>query len=145
MKRKSLLASVVVVMLLALVLGASAAAGDCGGGDCGCAGLGCTPGYWKQSHHFGNWVGYSPDSLLPDVFDTEICGETMLDALKAKGPGSELCRHGAAALLNESAFGDDYPADDIADVIWAIQEGRTDLMVEANEAYCPLGRAELEE
>ena len=21
---------------------------------------GCTPGYWKQPHHFGNWVGYVP-------------------------------------------------------------------------------------
>jgi cysteine-rich repeat protein len=63
---------------------------------------GCTPGYWKQEHHFGNWVDYSPSDVFDDVFGVEALGDaTLLDALWARGGGLyALARHATAALLN---------------------------------------------
>lgn len=75
---------------------------------------GCTPGYWKQSQHFGNWTApYSPvppQTLLSTAF-THYDGQggyaplmTMLQALdldNSMGIGQVL-RHGVAALLNSA-------------------------------------------
>ena len=155
MKKSKLMVITVIVMMLSLVLGITASAGcepPCPPPEPPPCDLGCTPGYWKQEHHFGNWVDYSPDDIFHDVFGSgpEI---TLLEALKARGPGSELLRHSVAALLNEMKFGDGYPADggipdgfivdpEVHSVLWAYVNGYADLMVESNEAYCPLGRAE---
>ena len=75
---------------------------------------GCTPGYWKQSQHFGSWTApYSPvppQTLLSAAF-THYNGQggyspvmTMLQALdldNSVGIGQVL-RHGSAALLNSA-------------------------------------------
>jgi Ca2+-binding RTX toxin-like protein len=76
-----------------------------GGGD-----EGLTPGYWKQCHHFDDWVEYRPCDKYKTVFKVDICCKlTLLDALKAKGGGVDaLLRHSAAALLNAAHPNIDY-------------------------------------
>ena len=75
---------------------------------------GCTPGYWKQTQHFGNWTApYTPDTRLRDVFVTSpvelIPDNTMLEALNYPGgPGVSgatqiLLRAAVASLLNASS------------------------------------------
>jgi hypothetical protein len=61
----------------------------------------------------------------------------LLAALKAKGPGSELVRHGAAAVLNALNQYVDYglTMDEVAAYILA---GDATPLVEANEQFCPL-------
>jgi hypothetical protein len=68
---------------------------------------GKTPGYWKQSQHFDDWVGYSPSDKFKDVFGVTdpSCNKnlTLLQALQRGGGGYEaLGRHAVAALLNAS-------------------------------------------
>jgi hypothetical protein len=67
-------------------------------------GEGCTPGYWKQSHHFDSWVGYTPNQLFSSVFENAYPGKTLLQVLSANGnsAGEALGRHTVAALLNAS-------------------------------------------
>jgi len=49
-------------------------------------GQGCTPGYWKQPHHFGSWVGYVPGDLFDAVFGVDGSGNpTLLEALQTVG------------------------------------------------------------
>ena len=71
-----------------------------------CEGL--TPGYWKN--HTDDWVGYTTDQTLEEVFDLppmyEHLDATLLDALSFKGgKGCDaavrlLYEHAVAALLN---------------------------------------------
>lgn len=111
---------------------------------------GCTPGYWRQPHHFGNWVGYSPDQQFADVFEDAFPGMTLLDVVRQGGGGlNALGRHTVAALLNAS--GDvDYSISSPQDVIDAFNavfpggdyEGLKDEFEGYNEMGCSLGRAE---
>lgn len=129
---------------------------------------GCTPGYWKQSQHFGNWPTAlelcgndtipAQDCLFADVFGVSptISGLTLLEALDNGGGGEyALGRHAVAALLNAywGAF------DSSFDYCWnpgevkaAVQDAYADGTKQAfnllkgsfeydNEKYCPLGRA----
>lgn len=99
---------------------------------------GCTPGYWKQSQHFGNWTApYSPvppQTLLSAAFN-RFNGQggysaqmTMLQALdldNSTGIGQVL-RHGTAALLNAAHPGVTFPLS---------QDGVKDLVNSALDAF----------
>jgi len=61
----------------------------------------CSHGYWKQSHHFDNWVGYSPNQQFSSVFDNAFPGETLFEVLQNGGGGlNRLGRETVGALLN---------------------------------------------
>jgi hypothetical protein len=71
------------------------------------AGQGCTPGFWKQSQHFHDWVGYTPSELVKTVFSaagvapyTSLGNSTLLQALSGGG-GSSLTQ--AAQILLRAA------------------------------------------
>jgi hypothetical protein len=64
-------------------------------------------------------------------------GISLLDALKARGPGSELIRHGAAAMLNATNPFIDYSLSP-DEVIAYVLAGNAAPLVEANEQFCPL-------
>ena len=68
--------------------------------------VGCTPGYWKQTHHFGNWTApFDPADPFSDHFENAFPGMTLLDVLKQGGGGQKaLGRHLVAALLNAAYF-----------------------------------------
>lgn len=116
---------------------------------------GCTPGYWKQSQHFGNWVGYVPTganaSRYNTVFGVNLFSPsmTLLQALGQGGGGARrLGRHSTAALLNAAHNGVAYgmtPAQVIAAVQNAVASGDYDgaagMFETLNERGCPLGRA----
>jgi len=122
---------------------------------------GCTPGYWKQSQHFGNWgCNYVPTgSNATEFFDvfTGITNTrgldsdlTLLEALNLNGGKfSALARHAAAAILNAcSDINYKYSeAQIIAMVQAAFNSGNWSTahnnLAAANEMGCPLGRAEL--
>jgi hypothetical protein len=82
-------------------------------------GKGCTPGYWKQSQHFGSWTDpYDPSDPLASVFDAaalELHGLedlTLLEALQANGGGANaLIRHAVAAVLNAASEDVDFAFD----------------------------------
>ena len=69
---------------------------------------GCTPGFWKQEHHFDDWVVYTPGQSFFDVFfevngveANVVNGLTLSEALRVRGGGIHaVYRHGVAALLN---------------------------------------------
>ncbi|MCU0595637.1 MAG: carboxypeptidase regulatory-like domain-containing protein, partial [Desulfobacterota bacterium] len=63
---------------------------------------GLTPGYWKQSQHFDDWIGFNPGDRYEKVFGVDASGcPTLLEALQANGGGANaLLRHSTAALLN---------------------------------------------
>jgi hypothetical protein len=65
-------------------------------------GEGLTPGYWKQSQHFDDWVGYRPSDSYEQAFGVDLGSDkTLLQALGTGGGGvSALLRHSTAALLN---------------------------------------------
>lgn len=73
---------------------------------------GCTPGFWKQSFHFGFWSGgYFPGRIISTIFTgvvPALASESMLDALQGGGGqglvGAEsiLLRAAVSALLNAS-------------------------------------------
>jgi hypothetical protein len=131
---------------------------DCGGGE------GCTPGFWKQTQHFGHWPDqYCPTdsccgeaTLFCDVFDcagapdscqaavdAAFAGKTLLEVL-GQGGGSwkALGRHAVAGLLNSKTI--EYGIDD---VIGLVNEAIADCdpgpahqdLAEQNELGCPLG------
>lgn len=116
-------------------------------------GEGCTPGYWKQPHHLGNWVNYSPDDLFDDVFGVDADGDkTLLETLwTGGGKANALGRHAVAALLN-AASSVDYLYSE-AEIIALVQEAYAtedyetakDLLEMQNEMGCPLDRAEIED
>lgn len=64
-------------------------------------------------------------------------GISLLDALRARGPGSELLRHGAAAALNATNPYVDYSLT-VEEVIAYFLAGNAAPFVEANEQFCPL-------
>jgi hypothetical protein len=78
---------------------------------------GCTPGFWKQSQHFGDWAVYSPSQLVSSVFTvpapcSQLGGNTLLEALNFIGKGQcgaqqVLLRAAVAALLNSTSV--NYP------------------------------------
>jgi hypothetical protein len=107
---------------------------------------GCTPGYWKQQIHFGQWSGVSPTDSFTAVFGVNGGEITLLEALKAKGGGTNaLGRHAAAAYLNSTSPIISYmlTADE---VIAIVQLGYTtgdfesakNLLEQANDEGCPL-------
>lgn len=129
-------------------------------------GEGCTPGYWKQPQHFGNWpvdIGYTFADAFDGFCDTDdvdlrnpesgtICGLTLLEALGTRGGGvNALARHAAAAWLNAGSTVDFYYSQEEVEsmVEAALMSGDyetvKDGLAEANEAGCPLGRAELDD
>ena len=130
-------------------------------------GEGCTPGYWKQEQHFGNWPvdpftftfgeafdGFcDPGSVLlrrPEAANTDVCTLTLLEALNVRGGGQNaLARHAAAAWLNAGSTVDFfYSQSEVETKVEAALalsdfESVKNELAEANEAGCPLGRAEL--
>jgi hypothetical protein len=112
-------------------------------------GEGCTPGYWKQSQHFGNWTApYDPTDLFSSVFEDAFPGKTLLDVLKLGGGGlNALGRHTVAALLNAASPNVDYDltTTQVIDMFNAVFPG-TDTDYETlknqfeafNEQGCPL-------
>lgn len=116
---------------------------------------GCTPGYWKQTQHFGSWVGYIPTgpgaSVYNSVFGVNLFppSMTLLQALEQGGGGAgRLGRHSTAALLNAANGGVAYgmtPAQVIAAVQNAVATGDYDAAAGRfewmNERGCPLGAA----
>jgi hypothetical protein len=116
-------------------------------------GEGCTPGYWKQEHHYGNWVGgFTPEMPFADVFEDAFPGMSLVEVLHQGGGGLKaLGRHVVASLLNSSSdhvayeltpayiierFNEVYPAskDDYNKLKGMLED--------YNERHCPLGRAE---
>jgi hypothetical protein len=114
-------------------------------------GQGCTPGYWKQSQHFANWVGYSPNQAFSSVFANAFPNRTLLQVLSANGGGlNALGRHAVAALLNASSGSVDYDLS-VQQVIDAFNaayasgnagviEDQKTLFDMLNNQGCPLGR-----
>lgn len=116
---------------------------------------GCTPGYWKQTHHLGNWVGYVPTgpnaSRYNTVFGVNLfpAARTLREALGTGGGGANrLGRHSTAALLNAANSSVAYgmtPAQVIAAVQAAVASGDLNgaagMFESLNERGCPLGRA----
>lgn len=127
-------------------------------------GEGCTPGYWRQSQHFGNWpvdieytvaeafVGFcdTMDAELRNPESGMVCDLTLLEALQLRGGGiNALMRHAAAAWLNAGSTVEFYYAQsEVEDMTEAalmsgLYEATKNGFADANEAGCPLGRAEL--
>jgi hypothetical protein len=116
---------------------------------------GCTPGYWKQTQHFGSWTGYVPTgpgaSTYNAVFGVSLFtpSTTLLQALGTGGGGARrLGRHSSAALLN-AANGSVAYGMTTAQVIAAVRaavasgdyDGAAGMFERMNERGCPLGRA----
>lgn len=120
---------------------------ECGGGD------GCTPGYWKQSQHFGSWTApFTPNTLFSSVFENAFPGQTLLQVLNLGGGGlNALGRHTVAALLN-SASSDvfyDFTVQQVISMFNSVYPGTKDhytavknIFEGLNEQGCPLGRDE---
>ena len=116
------------------------------------AGLqGCTPGYWKQEHHFGAWVGHSPSDAFSTTFGNAAAfpTSTLHDALRFRGGGVfALARHATAGLLSAANPGVNYPYTEqqVIDLFNAAFnsmnpasiEGTKDQLADANELGCPL-------
>ena len=115
-------------------------------------GQGCTPGYWKQSQHFGSWTSpYTPTTTFASAFGSSAFGSmTMLQVLSQGGGGmNALGRHAAAALLNAASANVAYDLS-VAAVISRFntaaagsagaieaQKNQFDML---NNQGCPLGR-----
>lgn len=106
---------------------------------------GCTPGFWRQPHHFDQWVGYAPGDSYASVFGVDRSG-SLLDNVTARGGGENaLARHSVAALLNASSPDVEYNLT-VAQVIAAVQdafatgefEATKDELEGFNEQGCPL-------
>src|SRR5438093_321792 len=67
-------------------------------------GEGLTPGFWKQTQHFSDWVGYTQSQNYNTVFGVNDDPTlTLLGALQRGGGGmNALGRQAVAALLNAS-------------------------------------------
>ena len=116
-------------------------------------GQGCTPGYWKQSQHFGSWTApYTPTTAFSAVFSNAFPGMTLLQVLGQGGGGMKaLGRHSVAALLN-AASGDVAYDQSVAQVISSFNsayasgnagtiERQKDLFDMLNNLGCPLARS----
>jgi len=115
-------------------------------------GQGCTPGYWKQSQHFGSWTApYAPSTLFSAVFSNAFPGMTLLQVLGQGGGGLKaLGRHTVAALLNAASSDVAYDLS-VAQVIAGFNsayasgdagtiEARKNLLDMLNNQGCPLAR-----
>ncbi|TVR56170.1 MAG: hypothetical protein EA421_04335 [Gemmatimonadales bacterium] len=109
------------------------------------AGEGCTPGFWRQPHHFDQWVGYAPGDSYAAVFGVDRDG-SLIDNVTARGGGENaLARHSVAALLNAASPDVDYDLT-VDEVIAAVQdafasgdfEAIKDRLEGFNEQGCPL-------
>jgi hypothetical protein len=112
---------------------------------------GCTPGYWRQTQHFGNW-SYNQSDLYSAIFGVAYEG-TLLQAVWARGGGvNALARHSVAALLNAASGDVAYPYT-VDQVIAAVQgafatgeyERVKNRLAYANELGCDLGRADVDD
>ena len=112
-------------------------------------GEGCTPGYWKQSQHFGNWAApYSPNMQFSAVFEDAFPGMTLLEVLGQGGGGLKaLGRHTVAALLNgaSSQVNANMSAQAVIDAFNAVFPGGDydslhGQLAGFNEQGCPLAR-----
>lgn len=128
-------------------------------------GEGCTPGYWKQTQHFGSWPEeFETSPVDPETFrfdqafaeactvatqlqrpeSGELCDLTLLAALKLKGGGiNALGRHAAAAWLNTQSVDFHYTQLEVETNVMAAlarmeYEATKDALAAANEADCPL-------
>jgi hypothetical protein len=110
---------------------------------------GCTPGYWRN--HPSQWAVYAPGADFDTTFGVNFFtpDKTLWQTVRFGGGGSAaLARHGVAGLLSAASSGVDYAYTE-AQVIDIVQgDGayagmsvteRTNLLVSANEAGCPLG------
>ena len=110
-------------------------------------GEGCTPGYWKQSQHFGSYpAGYDPDDLFDTYFADAFSGMTLVQVASQGGGGlNALGRHAVAALLNAASTDVDYDLT-VAQVIAAFDaafasgdyEDQKNIFEGLNEQGCPL-------
>jgi len=118
------------------------------------SGQGCTPGYWRQSQHFGSWTAPITRTTRFESVFTDFSGfpnnGTWLQAVTRKGGAfNSLIRHTAAAYLNALSPNVDYdltPAQVISTYNAAVASGDWDnaknIFEGLNEQGCPLGRAE---
>jgi len=124
-------------------------------------GEGCTPGYWKQSQHFGSWPVDPATTTFGAVFGgacgvdqptlkggADLCTGLLLDALSAKGGGiNALARHAAAAWLNSASSVEfHYLQSEVETMVEAaffsgVYQLTKDAFDEANNAGCPLGNS----
>jgi hypothetical protein len=113
-------------------------------------GQGCTPGYWRQSQHFGNWSSpYTPGGAFSGPFANAFPGRTLLQVVSNGGGGlNALGRHAVAALLNAQSNGVDYgmTAQEVIDAFNAAYmsgsyNAQKDAFEALNEQGCSLGRA----
>jgi hypothetical protein len=145
MKQKLLVISLL-MLVLSLVPAATAGALD--------ENQGCGPGFWKN--HLDAWPLPPPGGdyyivkllqgdyyiVKSDAGDHYIVKGSLgqwdpVAPLRARGPGSELLRHGAAALLNHFSPDVAYGLT-LQEVIDYILAGDAAPLVEANEQFCPL-------
>lgn len=86
-------------------------------------GEGLTPGFWKQPHHFDEWIGFSPNDHFNKVFGVNDPDDpTLFQALKRGGGGRRaLARHAVAALLNAASHNVSYSYTQ-SEVISLVQE-----------------------
>ena len=123
---------------------------------------GCTLGYWKQTHHFDSWVGYTTGQKLNTVFDfsgdaavfAPLGDDSFLAALGYNGGSTPtaaarlLLKQAVAALLNAASTDVDYAvttADIVAQVNAALETADRNAMLSLagqldgyNNAGCPL-------
>lgn len=111
---------------------------------------GCTPGYWKQSQHFGNWQSpVTQNTSYSSVFGVGP-NVTLLAALGTNG-GQEkaLRRHAAAAYLNSlTDINYTYSSSDVISMVQSAYANGNynevkNQLNNANEEGCPLGNAPL--
>jgi hypothetical protein len=107
---------------------------------------GCSPGYWKQSQHFGSYpAGYAPTDLFDTYFENAFPGLTLLQVLSQGGGGlKSLGRHAVAALLSSAAGLDTgMTAQEVIDAFDAVFPGGnyaalTSELEEISDATCTL-------
>lgn len=115
----------------------------------GSGSMGCTPGYWRQKHHFGNWVGYTPEQAFAAVFEDAFPSLSLGQVVRMKGGDlNALGRHTVAALLNAANSEVDYgmAPQDVVDAFNAVYPGGDyeslkNKFANMNERGCPLARA----
>lgn len=118
----------------------------------------CSPGYWKQSQHFGNWSGFSPDQSFSSVFGETITvmwsqkgkpapvvDPTLLQALQANGGGiNMLSRATVGALLNAAILDTTLSTDEVIAAFQNAYPGTQSAYqalagIYTTEHNCPLG------
>lgn len=120
---------------------------------------GCTPGYWRQAHHYDDWSGAAPGDNWSTLFDdpgshqapgrfgAQFNGTTTLGVAVQLGGGGvfALARHAVAAALNAMSPDVEYgmTLTEVVDLVndalaSGDYESAKDVLVELNEAGCPL-------